>query len=128
MKNKDIITLVNSGFLLATAHSLPGEEFYKWYKFRRFVTNKLQSLADEQKAILEELNLKPDDKIEDPALRKQYEDCYNKMMNEEITFELPEKIPFEFYKALYDENKTESADIFANITVENLMLDNLFTE
>ena len=57
MKNIDIITLGNGGFLTATAHSLPVEHFYKFVKFKRAVQRAYEEISKAQVEFLAETGL-----------------------------------------------------------------------
>ena len=61
MKNIDIITLGNGGFLRATAHSLPVEHFYKFVKFKRAVQKAYETISKAQADFLNEVGLTLED-------------------------------------------------------------------
>lgn len=127
MKNKDIITLVSGGFLSATAHSIPNEHFYKFFRFRREVEKAVRALGDAQAALMRECGIDPAKFHEasgEPLER--YGEANNRLLEEDCGVEVKARIPFEFYKGLYDENKTAAGDIFANNAVEVVIIDNLF--
>ena len=50
------------------------------------------------------------------------------LLDEEAEMPTVAKIPIECYKGFYDENRTENGDLFADIVVENIILENLFSE
>ena len=135
MKIKDIITLGNSGFLAATGHSLPVEHFYKFVKFKRAVQKAYDAASKAQKDFRTEAGMAPEDLL--PGAKPDAEkmaryDALNEPYVEEEA-DMPEvRIPIECYKGLYDENQKEVGgrryDIFANMAVEELILNNLFTE
>ena len=127
MKNKDIITLANGGFLAATAHALPPEHFYKWHKFKRAVGKAVRDLIEAQEALMRDCGIDPakyHETIGEP--RDRYEAANDKLLEEDCGIEVKARIPFEFYKGIYDENKTDGGDIFANGAVEAIIIDNLF--
>ena len=129
MKNKDIMTLCNGGFLIATAHSLPVEHFYKFHKFKREVSKANSRLGDMQKDLLRECGIDPE-KVEesDEKAMERFNAGNKAILDEDAGVNVKARIPFECYKGVYDENKMEGRkiDIFANIEVENIILDNLF--
>lgn len=129
MKNKDIITLANGGFLVATAHCLPEEHFYKFHKFRRAVERAVRAISDSQAALMRDCGIDPEKFTEAPAKKKERYYAANKaLLDEDSDVKVNARIPFEFYKGVYDENQTEKVDIFANVTVESLIIENLFIE
>ncbi|MBP5689298.1 MAG: hypothetical protein J6W74_00115 [Bacteroidales bacterium] len=129
MKNKDIVTLCNGGFLAAAAHSLPVEHFYKFCRFKREVAKAVRALADEQSALMKECGIDPGkfDEAQKESLER-YAKSNGKLLEEETAVAVKARIPLEFYKGIYDENKGGTIDIFANNEVEELVLDNLFLE
>ena len=129
MKNKDIITLCNGGFLTATAHSLPVEQFYKFHKFKRAVEKANRALGEAQAALLKDCGIEPAKFGEaKPEEMERFNAANADLLGEDSGVEVKARIPFELYKGVYDENKTERGDIFADMTVEAVLLDNLFTE
>ena len=60
--------------------------------------------------------------------QKRFKEANIALLEEDAGIEVKARIPIEFYKAFYDENKTERLDIFASPDVEAVILDNLFTE
>lgn len=48
MKNLDIITLVHSGLLETTEHTLPNEDAYKAYKFRKAVGKAYSAIREKE--------------------------------------------------------------------------------
>ncbi len=129
MKNIDIINLCNAGFLTATGHSLPVEHFYKFIKWKRSAQKAYEEATKSQRAFLTEAGLTIDDARPganpDAEKAKRYNALNEAMLDEEV--EMPAvRIPLECYKGLYDENKTENGDLFANLLVEGIVLDNLF--
>lgn len=129
MKNIDIINLCASGFLNATGHSLPAEHFYKFIKWKRAVRKACDAITKAESDFLNEVGLTLDDVRPGAKPDKEKVELYNAlrkaMLDEEV--KLPAvKIPVEFYKGLYDENKTENGDLFASMIVEEIVLDNLF--
>ena len=129
MKNKDIMTLCNGGFLIATAHSLPVEHFYKFHKFKREVGKANSRLGDMQKDLLRECGIDPEKVEEADEKAMERINAGNKaILDEDADVNVKARIPFECYKGVYDENKMDGRkiDIFANIEVENIILDNLF--
>ena len=130
MKYKDIITLVQGGLLAASAHSLPVEHYYKFHKFRRAVTRAFEELGQEQNSLMAELGVTKqqiDTKKDDPSVIA-FEKANGQLLDETVELKLTARIPYEFYRGIYDENRTERGDIFANFLVEELVLDYLFTE
>lgn len=129
MKNRDIVTLYNGGFLAAAAHSLPTEHFYKFHRFKRDVAKALRVLAAEQEALMAEAGIKDGNFQEAaPDAIERYKTANNTLLSEDCAVTVKARIPFEFYRGIYDENKTATGDIFANSEVEDLVLDNLFME
>lgn len=125
MTYKDIMTLANGGFLTATAHCLPVEHFYKFHKFRRSVDKALNALSESQKDLLRDCGIDPDNT---DGADKESIDRFNaaneKILAEDAGVEVKARIPFDLFKAFYDEN----GNLFANIQVETAVLDNLFEE
>ena len=144
MKNRDILKLVNGGILAATAHSLPVEHFYKWFKLRRELEKAYLSLDKEQAVLMKEcgvtremVDLKPEERKKlPPEVQEKIENfdvVIGKLLDEEATIKLPARIPVELYKGIYDENRAVPfagvhVDIFANMAVEAIILETLFTE
>lgn len=129
MKNKDIITLCNGGFLAATAHSLPVEHFYKFFRFKRAVEKANRHIGDAQTALLKEYGIDPQKFSEAPEdKREEVVKANNLLLDEDSGLEVKARIPFACYKGVYDENRTQRGDIFADIAVESVLLDNLFDE
>jgi hypothetical protein len=131
MKNIDIIKLGNGGFLAATGHSLPVEHFYKFVKFKRAVQKAYEAASKAQGDFLTEAGLTYADLQPGAKPDKEKAERYNALNTAMIAeaVEMPAvKIPQEFYKGLYDENKTGRGDIFANMDVEEIVLAELFTE
>lgn len=140
MKNKDIITLANGGFLAATAHSLPVEHFYKFHRFKRAVEKANIAISAQQSDLLRDcgidaskVNLEPD-KLTDAEREAQarFFEANKALVDEESDVAVKARIPFELYKGIYDENQRTingvPFDIFANVGVEAIILDNLFTD
>ena len=123
------MTLCNGGFLIATAHSLPVEHFYKFHKFKREVSKANSRLGDMQKDLLRECGIDPE-KVEesDEKAMERFNAGNKAILDEDAGVNVKARIPFECYKGVYDENKMDGRkiDIFANIEVENIILDNLF--
>lgn len=129
MKNKDIITLCNGGFLAATAHSLPVEHFYKFFRFKRAVEKANRHIGDAQTALLKECGIDPQKFSEAPEdKREEFVKANTLLLDEDSGVEVKARIPFACYKGVYDENRTQRGDIFADMSVEAVLLDNLFTE
>lgn len=129
MTNKEIIILANGGFLSATAHTLPLEHFYKFHRFKRAVERANRTLGEAQTALLQDCGIDPSRLAEaDEDARARFHAANTALLNEDAAVEVKARIPFEFYKELYDENKTAARDIFANADVEAVVLDNLFSE
>lgn len=129
MTNKDIITLCNGGFLAATGHSLPVEHFYKFHKFRRAVERANRAIGEAQLALLKDCGIEPGKFGDAPAEALQRFNVANDaLLAEESGVEVKARIPIALYKGIYDENKTAERDIFADIAVEVIVLDNLFSE
>ena len=57
MKNKDIVTLGNAGFLKATAHTMPVEQFYKVIRWRRDLQKAYAEIARTESEFLREAGL-----------------------------------------------------------------------
>lgn len=127
MKNKDIIFLVKAGILNITAHSLPSEQAYKIYKFKKALKDANNSVYEAEVALTAEVG------IEDPhafdariAELKQIKDLTAEQQKEldallstlvrlnemrkniyEDDAVLPgiETIPYEHWHKLQDENR-----------------------
>lgn len=130
MKYKDIIALVQGGLMAASAHSLPVEHYYKFHKFRRVVARAYEELGKEQEALMKEMGVTQqmvNTKKDDPAVIA-FDKANADLLKEPVQLNLPAKIPYEFYRGIYDENRTPRGDIFASYVVEEIVLDNLFTE
>lgn len=130
MKNRDIMTLCNGGFFAATAHSLPTEHFYKFFKFKRDVIKANRNLAEMQEQLINEFDIRNIKDEEDEKINKFHE-ANNKVLSEDADVTVKSRIPFEFYKGIYDENRETSfvgqkVDIFADPNVEAIILDQLF--
>lgn len=129
MKNQDIITLCNRGFLVATAHSLPDEHFYKFFRFKRAVEKANRHIGAAQTALLKECGIDPQKFQEAPEdKREEFVKANTLLLEEDSGVEVKARIPFACYKGVYDENRTQRGDIFADMSVESVLLDNLFTE
>ena len=131
MKNKDIITLVQGGLLAASAHSLPVEHFYKFHKFRRAISRAYDEIGREQRELMREIGVTQqqvaDSRNQEPAV-EAFRKANDELLAEPAEVKLPARIPYEFYRGIYDENRTQCGDIFASFPIEDLVLDNLFTE
>ena len=126
MKKQDIVTLAKGDFLLATAHCLPADEFYKWYKFRRQIALALVDISKDESALREQCGI-PQGKTDVPQdAAARFMEVRKKLLDENIAIDISSRIPFKYYKEIYDENKTEGRDIFASAKVEMLVIDNLF--
>ena len=126
MKNKDIITLGNAGFFAATAHTMPVEQFYKVIRWRRDLQKAYAEIARTEGEFLREAGLTFDDLQNpdaDPKKMERYGALNAALLDEESKV-VARRIPARYYKYLYDEN----ADLFTNTEVEDIVLDNLFTE
>lgn len=129
MKNEDIITLCNGGFLAATGHSLPVEHFYKFHKFKRDVAQANRGIGKAQAALLKDCGIEPGKFADAPAeALERFNVANDALLAEECGVEVKARIPMSCYKGIYDENKTAERDIFADIAVEAIVLDNLFSE
>ena len=123
------MNICNGGFLEATGHSLPVEHFYKFHKFKREVAKANRVLGEAQADLFKECKIDPCKFNEAPKEdQKRFKEANKALLEEDAGIEVKARIPIEFYKALYDENKTERLDIFASPDVEAVILDNLFTE
>lgn len=130
MKNTEIITLVNGGILNATAHSLPVEHFYKFVKWKRAVQKAYEAIQNAQRDFLAETGISMEDIQErkvDEKKAERYNALNGAMMAEGVVMPAV-GIPMGFYKGIYDENKTDKGDIFADMAVEEIVLNELFTE
>lgn len=129
MKKKDIVTLCNGGFLAATGHSLPVEHFYKFHKFKRDVAKANRAIGEAQTDLMRDCGIDPAKfgEASSEALER-FNAANNAMIQEDAGVEVKARIPMECYKEFYDENRTQRGDIFASFPVEDLVLDNLFTE
>ena len=134
MKNKDIIILANGGFLSATGHSLPVEHFYKFHKFRRAVEKANAALGAQQADMLHDCGIDPT-KMDEASKEdlERFNAANADLLEEDARIEMKARIPFDCYKGIYDENKSVNfggvtIDVFANIKVETVVLENLFTD
>lgn len=126
MKNIDIITLGNGGFLKASAHSIPVEHFYKFVKFKRAVQQAYERISKCQVAFLAETGLTPEvlrDGTADAEKLERYGSLNAALIAEETEIAVA-RIPVVCYKGLYDEN----GELFLDPAIEVIVLDNLFTE
>lgn len=126
MKNIDIITLGNGGFLKASAHSIPVEHFYKFVKFKRAVQQAYERISKCQVAFLAETGLTPEvlrDGTADAEKLERYGSLNAALIAEETEIAVA-RIPVVCYKGLYDEN----GELFLDPAIEAIVLDNLFTE
>lgn len=126
MKNIDIITLGNGGFLKASAHSIPVEHFYKFVKFKRAVQQAYERISKCQVAFLAETGLTPEvlrDGTADAEKLERYGSLNAALIAEETEIAVA-RIPVVCYKGLYDEN----GELFSDPAIEAIVLDNLFTE
>lgn len=127
MTNKDIAILATGGFLSASAHCLPSEHFYKWHRFRKYINLAYNNLMQQEKDLLEECEITDATKAS-PEKIIRFNETYRRVQEENVDIPSSDRIPFEFYKRIYDENKTDKRDVFADIAVETLVLDYLFEE
>lgn len=146
MKTKDIITAVNSGVLNMTGHTLPEEEYYKMFRFKRAVRAKYEEFRDAESALLDELSnegeLKEqggkkvfspvkEDGTPDTQRLMQFRSTMDNLLKEEADVSVG-RISMRYYKALYDENRKtiegKDVDILADPIVEDFVIDNLFGE
>lgn len=128
MLNRDIFILANGGFLAATGHSLPDEQFYKWCKFRGMVNRAYQDLVAQRFVISQECGVPIDSKEIPEDKEERVLSTFARLLDEEASVNLTDKIPIEYYKGVYDENRTDGRDIFSDIAVESVVLENLFCE
>lgn len=125
MKNKDILLLANSGIFTATAHCLPPVHYFQWYKFKRDIKEALENLAKGQADLMKEYGIVPghDEKI--PELEKEkYVETFSLLLEEDVPLGIEKRIPFKYYKELYDENDQVAA--FKNLGLESVIIDALF--
>ena len=132
MKKRIIVNLVNGGILAASAHSLPVEHFYKWFKFRKALEREYLRINGEQNALAQECGFEPGKKDAPPEAKARFDEAFNQLLEEDVDIKLPARIPFEFFKGIYDENRAVPmagtvVDVFANLNVETAVLDYLFT-
>ena len=128
MKKSDIISLVQGKFLEATAHCLPAEEFYKWYKFRKQISDIFNDIVKDEQSLYTQCGIKQGQKDIPAATKEKFMKVYQTFLDENVTVEISSRIPFSFYKEIYDENKTSTKDVFSNIFVESLVIANLFDQ
>ena len=127
------MTLANGGFLAATGHSLPVEHFYKFHKFRRDVEKANTALGAKQHDLLAACELDPAHLADAPQeALDRFKAANADLLAEEVDVAAKARIPIEFYKGIYDENRRtvgdSTVDIFADINVEAIILDNLFSD
>lgn len=131
MTNREIATIAESGFLAATAHSLPAEHLYKFVRFKRDVKRAYEQLGRAQRDFMAEVGIKLEDVRSNVSIPEDKATRFNAlndaMLAEEADVRVV-RIPMALYKGIYDENKTERGDLFANLDLEILILDNLFVE
>lgn len=129
MTNRDVITLCNGGFLAATGHSLPVEHFYKFHRFRRDVERANRAIGEAQVALLKDCGIEPGKFADAPAeALERFNVANDALLAEESVVDVKARIPIALYKGIYDENKTAERDIFADIAMEVIVLDNLFSK
>jgi len=129
MKNNDIIIICNGGFLAATGHSLPVEHFYKFHKFKREVAKVNRAIGQAQADLLKDCGIDREKFGEAPAeALERFNAANNALREEDAGIKVKSRIPMECYKAFYDENNKEGRDIFADMDVEAIIIDNLFKE
>ena len=125
MKNKDILILANNGIFTATAHCLPPEHYYQWYKFKRDLKEALDSFAKGQADLMKEYGIVPGHDEQIPEVEKEkYVETFNLLLEDEVTVEVKARIPFRYYKELYDENNEVAA--FKSLGLESIIIDTLF--
>lgn len=88
MKNRDVILLVNTGALNATALDLPASDAYKLIGFKRALRKQLEEIIEREKEIGDN------------------EALMNEMRNEDITLGGVKTMSYESYHALSVENKS----------------------
>lgn len=129
MKNNDIIIICNGGFLAATGHSLPVEHFYKFHKFKREVAKVNRAIGQAQADLLKDCGIDPKKFNETPAdVLERFNAANDALCQEDSGVKVKSRIPMECYKGFYDENNKDGHDIFANMDVEAIVIDNLFKE
>lgn len=123
------MNICNGGFLEATGHSLPVEHFYKFHKFKREVAKVNHVLGEAQADLFKECKIDPRKFNEAPKEdQKRFKEANKALLEEDAGIEVKARIPIEFYKKLYDENVKDGRDIFADVEVEAIVIDNLFIE
>lgn len=146
MKIKEIVNVVNKGMLNATGHSLPEEEYYKFFKFKKSVRNIYENFSNSEADLLKDMGItsedikqiddrvlitprKADGSLDTERLNKYYK-AIQSLLNEDVELEITDKIPVKYYKNIYDENHKEidgkNVDIFSSNIVEDFIIDNLF--
>ena len=129
MTNRDVITLCNGGFLAATGHSLPVEHFYRFCRFRHAVERANRAIGEAQLALLKDCGIEPGKFADAPAeALERFNVANDALLAEESGVDVKARIPIALYKGIYDENKTAERDIFADIAMEVIVLDNLFSK
>lgn len=148
MKTKEIINVIDAGILNATGHSLPEEEYYKFFRFKRTIRKIYDEFAAAEAALLKEVGFTSDemrqvngkivlaplkkDGTPDTSRLSKYQSAIRGLLDEEVKLENQERIPVNCYKALYDENRKEVngaiVDIFSSHVIEDFVIDNLFSE
>jgi hypothetical protein len=126
MKKQDILTLAKGGFFEATAHCLPADEFYKWYTFRRKLFASLLEIKRDEDALREQCGIRPGQKDVAKETKERFLEVEKKLLDENIAVEISARIPFKYYKEIYDENNIGGRDIFSAVAVESLVIDHLF--
>lgn len=148
MKIVNIVNVVNAGILNATGHTLPVEEYYKFFKFKRSLRKIYENFSTAETDLLKDMGIsnneiqqlgdrvvisprKEDGSIDTERLTK-YHSAIKKLLEEDVTLDITEKIPIKYYKNIYDENckddNNKKVDIFASSQVEDFIIDNLFDE
>lgn len=148
MKIKEIVNVVNAGILSATGHTLPEEEYYKFFKFKRSLKKLYDNFSNAETDLLKDIEIssdeikqldgriiiaprKEDGTIDNEKLSKYYSAVKN-LLEEDVTIDISKKIPIKYYKNIYDENCKEingkKIDIFASNQLEDFIVDNLFEE
>lgn len=125
MKNKDILLLANAGIFTTTAHCLPPEHYFKWYKFKRDIKDALENIAKGQADLMKEYGIVQGRDEQIPELEKEkYVETFNLLLEDDACINVQTRIPFKFYKELYDEN--DQVAVFKKLDLEELIIDSLF--
>ena len=154
MRNSDVIYLINCGVQMTTNHSLSNASAYKAFKFRKILSNILNTISESEKNLLKEVGIedatkfderlstlrvleKPSKKeskeLEDmQAQLEKYSGLRDQLYNEEADLSSVKAMNYDDWRKLQNENKEVEVngvkkDVFSG-KVEELLEGVLWTE